>query len=120
MSLSFQIKAGGGPPAGFYKGTFRTVEATEHEEFGAGLKFVFEVSEGDHKGELATRITSAEPTPKNAAGRMISGITGETLTPGKSVDLTPFVGREYLLQCEDTKAGNGTRISTVMPNWAKP
>jgi hypothetical protein len=118
--LQFAIKAGGGPPAGFYKATFRTVEETSHEEFGPGLKFVFEVSEGDHKSELATRITSAEPTPKNAAGRMISGISGETLAPEKNVDLAPFVGKEYLLQVEDTKNGNGTRISTVMPNWAKP
>jgi hypothetical protein len=119
MGMTFSIKAGGGPPAGFYKATFKTVEATEHEEFGAGLKFVFEVADGDHKGEQATRITSAEPTPKNAGGRMISGITGETLTPGKNVDVAPFVGKEYLLQVEDTKNGNGTRISTVMPNWAK-
>ena len=118
--LQFAIKAGGGPPAGFYKGTFQTVETTEHEEFGPGLKFVFAISEGDHKGESATRITGSEPTPKNAAGRMISGISGETLTPEKSVDLTPFVGREYLLQVEDCKSGNGTRVVTVMPNWAKP
>jgi hypothetical protein len=118
--LQFEVKAGGGPPAGFYKAKFLNVEATEHEEFGSGLKFVFEVADGDHKGEQATRITSDSPTPKNAAGRMLSGISGEALAPGKNVDLTPFVGREYLLQIEDTKNGNGTRISTVMPNWAKP
>ena len=51
--------------------------------------------------------------------RMISGISGEALTPGKSVDLAPFVGREYLLQVEETANGNGTRIATVMPNWNK-
>ena len=117
--LQFAIKQGGGPPAGFYKGTFRNVEITEHEEFGPGLKFIFEVSEGEHKGEQATRITGDSPTPKNSAGRMISGISGEMLTPGKVVDLAPFVGREFLIQVEDTKGGNGTRIATVMPNWAK-
>jgi hypothetical protein len=117
--LQFEVKAGGGPPAGFYRGNFLAVETTVHEEYGQGLKFVFEISDGDHKGELATRITSNTPTPKNAAGRMIAGLTGETLTPGKTVDLTPFVGKEYLLQVENTANGNGTRISSVMPNWSK-
>ena len=60
-SLQFEVKAGGGPPAGFYRGKFLTVETTEHEEYGQGLKFVFEVSDGDHKNEQATRITSAIP-----------------------------------------------------------
>ena len=115
--MQFEIKAGGGVPAGFYKGKFLDVEATEHEEFGAGLKFLFEVVDGEHKGEQATRITSASPTLKNAAGRMIGGITGETLTPGRNVDLAPFVGREYLLSVETVASGQGTRIATVMPNW---
>ena len=81
--LQFEVKAGGGPPAGFYRGKFLTVDTTEHEEYGQGLKFVFEVIEGDHKGEQATRITSSTPTPKNAAGRMLSGITGETWLRGR-------------------------------------
>ena len=117
--LQFEVKAGGGPPAGFYRAKFLTVETTEHEEYGQGLKFVFEVSEGDHKGEQATRITNSSPTPKNAAGRMLSGLTGETLTPGTKIDLSPFVGREYLLQVEATSNGAGTRVSTVMPAWNK-
>ena len=119
MDLSFEIKQGGGPPPGFYKTKFLTVEATEHDEFGAGLKFCFEVTEGDHKGEQATRITSSSPTPKNAAGRMISGISSETLVAGRRVDLAPFVGLEYLTQVEATPNGNGSRIATVMPNFAK-
>jgi hypothetical protein len=119
MDLQFEIRQGGGPPPGFYKTKFVTVETTEHAEFGAGLKFVFEVIDGDHKGEQATRITSSLPTPKNAAGRMISGISGETLTAGRRVDLAPFVGREYLTQVEATPNGNGSRIATVMPNFAK-
>jgi hypothetical protein len=119
MSLQFEVKAGGGVPAGFYRTKFVDVEATEHEEYGAGLKFVFEVIDGEHKGEQATRITGTSPTPKNAAGRMISGVLGATLTPGAQVDLEPCVGRTYLVQVADTKNGQGTRIETVMPAEAK-
>jgi hypothetical protein len=119
MELQFEIKQGGGPPPGFYKTRFVTIEPTQHEEFGTGLKFVFEVIDGEHAGEQATRITSAQPTTKNAAGRMISGITGEALAPGKRVDLAGFVGKEYLAQVEATPNGSGSRITNVMPNWSK-
>ena len=118
MSLSFQIESGGGPPAGFYKANFLNVEPTEHAEYGAGLKFVFEVADGEHVGTQATRITSAKPTPKNAAGKMIGGISGTSLAAGATVDLTPFVGREFLLSVEETPNGQATRIATVMPTGA--
>ena len=39
---------------------FKRVEPTEHDEYGPGLKFIFE----DEKGETATRITGVDPTPK--------------------------------------------------------
>ncbi len=116
MSLTFEIKAGAGVPAGFYKARFKEVEQTEHDEYGAGLKFVFEVVDGEQKGGAATRITSPSPTPKNAAGRMIAGITGTSLVPGAKIDLAPFVGKLYLVQVENVASGNGTRISTVMPS----
>lgn len=115
--LQFEVKASGGPPAGFYRTRFITVEPTQHEEFGAGLKFVFEVTEGELKGQQASRITSSSPTPKNAAGRIVSGIIGEPLVAGQRIDLAPFVGREYLTQVETVPGGTSTRIATVMPAW---
>ena len=114
MSLQFEIGQSGGPPAGIYRAKFQDVEPTEHDEFGDGLKFVFEVVQGDHAGEAATRITSPKPTPKNAAGRMIAGITGKSIAAGEKLDLAPFVGKSYLLQVAETKNG-ATRIETVMP-----
>ena len=118
MTMQFEVGAGGSTvPEGFYKGTFSVAEETEHEEYGAGCKWIFEVTEGEHKGEQATRITSPDPTLKNACGRVIAGIMGESLKIGAKVDLESFVGREYLLQVEAAPKGEGTRISTVMPNW---
>jgi hypothetical protein len=113
--LQFEVSMGGGcVPAGFYRGKFSGIEPTEHEEYGAGLKFTWTVVGGDHNGEQATRITSDKPTPKNAAGRMLAGLTGLTLKPGTKVDLGPCVGKEFLLQVEETQQGS-TRVSTVMP-----
>ena len=114
MTLQFEIGQGGcSLPEGVFKARFVDVEPTIHDEYGDGLKFVFEVTDGDRIGELGTRITSAKPTPKNAAGRIIAGIVGESLKAGKTVSLEPFVGKEYLIQIELTK-NDSTRIATVM------
>jgi hypothetical protein len=113
--LTFEISAGVGVPAGFYKAVFKTVEKTVHEEYGDGLKFIFEVVDGDQRGGLATRITNPKPSPKNAAGRMIAGVSGKSLSPGETIDLAPFIGKTYLLQVESVANGNGTRIGSVIP-----
>ena len=115
MSLQFEIVQGGSTvPAGIFKMAFQTVEPTSHDEFGPGLKFCFEVIDGEHAGEQATRITSDKPSPKNSAGRMITGIVGRSISPGENIDLAFYVGKKYLVQVEDAKGG-GTRIATVMP-----
>lgn len=117
MTMQFEIQSGGGPPEGFYKCRFKAIEPSDHDEYGPGLRFEFEVLDGEHQGMIASRITNATPTPRNAAGRMISGISGASLKPGLRIDLEPFVGNEYLVQVEATANGQGTRISSVMPNW---
>jgi hypothetical protein len=115
MSLTFEVSAGAGVPAGFYKAVFENVEQTTHDEYGDGLKFVWKVIDGPQTGGLATRITSPKLSPKNAAGRMIAGISGKSLVPGEKIDLTPFVGRTCLLQVEAVANGNGSRVSSVIP-----
>jgi hypothetical protein len=115
MSDEFEIKSGDGVPAGIYRTMLLRVEDTNHDEFGVGRKFVFEVLDGDQKGGLATRITSPHATLKNAAGRLIAGITGTSLVPGTKIGLKPFYGRCYLVQVENAPSGNGTRVTSVIP-----
>ena len=118
MSMQFEVGAGGSTvPEGFYKAKFVAIDPTEHEEYGPGSKWIFQVVDGEHSGEQATRLTSPTPTPKNACGRMIAGVLGESLKVGAKVDLESYVGREYLLQVEPAPKGEGTRIAAVMPNW---
>lgn len=113
MSMQFEVAQGGGPPVGVYKAKFVGVEETTHDEYGAGLKFVFDIIAGDHAGEQATRITQPKPTPKNACGRMLAGISGETLKPGVTIDLAPHVGETFMIQVEETK-NDSTRIGTII------
>jgi hypothetical protein len=112
--MEFEISAGSGPPAGNYKATFQGVEQTTHESYGAGLRFSFVVSEGPQKGAVATRGTGDKPSTGNAAGKLISALTGQTLTGGAKVSIADCVGKAYLVTVGQSPSGNGTRVETVI------
>lgn len=119
MDLNFEITAGGSSvPSGLYRATFDRVEESTHEEFGDGLKWIFKVVDGEHTGEEASRITGCKPTPKNAAGRMLAQLSGLAAKPGTRITIDDCIGREYMIQVEDSPGGNGTRIATAMPRDA--
>jgi hypothetical protein len=114
MLDEIEIAHGGGPPAGHYRCEFLGVKQATHEEYGAGLRFEFRVLDGPHAGAVASRTTSARPTPGNAGGRLISQITGANLAGGQKVSLRDCVGRTFLVIAEPTKSGTGTRIGSVI------
>ncbi len=105
------IVRSGGVPGGSYIGKFLGVEPTE-TKLGKALRWTWEVASGPHAGAKASRITPTEPTPKNACGRILSGITGKSLVTGEEVDPQSFLGRSYLLVVIDCDGG-GTRVETV-------
>ncbi len=111
--MELEIKNSSGPPPGLYRATFAGVERTTHDEFGAGLRFDFTIVDGEHTGALASRITSASPTLKNAAGKIIGGIVG-ALAVGR-VDLAAHIGKEYLVLVEIAPSGTATRVVSVLP-----
>ncbi len=114
MSLQFQIEQGGSTvPAGAFRARFTEVGDTEHEEYGAGLRFVWKVVGGDHDGEETSRITGIKPTPKNALGKILAGLTGGGIEVGQTVDIESCIGREYLINVGETKGG-GTRVESVI------
>ena len=86
MSLGFTIKSKD-RPAGIHRARFNGCEKTTHAEYGDGLRFEFEVIEGEHLGMRACRYTSADPTPRNAAGRMMADLLGTKPTNGLAVNL---------------------------------
>lgn len=109
-----EIGFGGGPPAGSYRCTFLGVKHTTHEEYGEGLRFEFQVLDGPHAGSIAARTTNAKPTPNNAAGRLLSQITGANLSGGQKASVRDAVGKAFLVIVEPTKSGTGTRIGSVI------
>ena len=110
-----EIGFGGGPPAGAYKAEYLGVKRTEHPEYGAGLRFEFRVLDGPQAGAVAAVTTGAKPTPANKAGKVIAQLTGTTLAGGQKANLSGAVGRTFLIVCEATPSGKGTRIANVVP-----
>jgi hypothetical protein len=109
-----EVSHGGGPPAGNYRCEFVGVRRTTHEEYGEGLRFEMKVLDGPHAGAIASRTTSARPTPGNAAGRLLAQITGANLAGGQKASVRDAVGRVFLVIVETTKSGAGTRIGSVI------
>lgn len=101
-------------PAGVYKAIFQGLEEMTHAEYGAGLRFDFEISDGPHQGKRSSRITSADPTPRNAAGRMLADLAGVVPANGVSVDPAQFVGREYMIVVRENDSGR-TRVESLCP-----
>lgn len=115
MSGLMLTVSSGGVPAGAYSATLASVEPTPADPqrgYGPGLRWTFAVAAGPLAGQTTQRVTSPTPTPRNACGRILAGVVGRELRPGESVDLSPYIGRTYLVIVE-TGEGGGTRVASV-------
>jgi hypothetical protein len=112
--ITFKMQPGG-VPSGTYRAKFCGVEPSQHAEYGPGVRFLFEVTDGPYAGQQTGRVTALKPTPGNNTGRMLAGIVGRPLRPDEEVDIDQYVGRPYLLTVEQTPGG-ATRVATVVPS----
>jgi hypothetical protein len=110
MAMGFTIRSND-CPAGIHKARFNGCEKTTHVEYGDGLKFEWEISEGKHEGVRAYRYTSAIPTPRNAAGRIMADLAGVTAANNVSIDLDECVGRTYMIVVKESESGR-TRVES--------
>jgi hypothetical protein len=110
MGLILKVSAGG-VPAGSYLAKFTGIEATNND-YGDGLRWQFEVLNGENKGLQTSRTTSNKPTLKNSAGKLLAGLAGGALTPGMEIDPIKFVSQTYLIVVANTESGS-TRVESV-------
>lgn len=101
-------------PEGNYVGDFVGCEEVTHEEYGLGLRFEWQVTEGRHKGKSCYRTTSPEPTTKNACGAVMSALAGVSQSGGERVSLDDCIGRSYLLIVKKSPSGKGTRVHELI------
>jgi hypothetical protein len=114
MLDEIEIGFGGGPPPGAYKAEYLGVKKTEHPEYGPGLRHELRVLDGPQAGAIAAVTTSAKPTPGNKAGKIIAALTGATLAGGQKASLSSAVGKTYLIVCEATPSGKGSKVTNIV------
>jgi hypothetical protein len=106
----------GGVPAGAYQAEFIGVEvqpANPEKKYDEGLRWKWKVKGGLQDGQVASRITGKKPSPRNACGRILSGLLGRALAEGEKVQVGPLVGRTYLVVVASTPNG-GTRVDNCV------
>lgn len=109
-----------GAPPGLYRAKFLGAKADTHPEYGAGLKWEFEVVDGPSAGKVIGRTTSPAPTLKNGCGKMLQMLTGGTAALHQEFDLDQYVGRVFQVMVETNSTGTGTRVGSVMPTTGQP
>jgi hypothetical protein len=100
-----------GVPEGSYLGKFVRVEPTTND-FGEGLKWIWEITTGQQAGQIASCTTSTNPSAKNRCGKVVTGMLGKSLPNGEELDTDMFVGRTYLLIVRKGESG-GTFVDSV-------
>jgi hypothetical protein len=104
----------GSVPVGNYAAKLTAVDKINHAEYGPGLKFSFEVLKGPQAGQKVSRTTGLSPTPRNAAGKLLSSMLGRTLTLDEQVNVADLIGREFFV-IVGAGQGESTRVETAVP-----
>src|SRR5688572_17370951 len=107
MSDSFVIEDSS-VPAGNYEAKFVGHENRVHPEYGDGILFLWEITDGKYKGRQAGRTTGPRPLTGNACGRMLSELSGSDLKDGVRVKPDDYVGKKYLIIVKATPNGKST------------
>ena len=108
--MKLTLSSGSVPPNS-YHAKFVGVEAVEANQYGPGLRWIFEITAGPHSGSRVSRMTGAVPTLKNGCGKLLMALSGKN-TVGETVDLTAFVGKPYLIIVVQRPEG-GTSLDNV-------
>ena len=79
----------------------RLVECRPHlSEHGPMVVLAFDVD-----GRAVSRYVGAKCTNSNAAGRMVAGLLGRQMAPGKAVDLRPLINKQFRITVEHVSDG---------------
>jgi hypothetical protein len=97
-----------------YAAKLLAVEPVTNDQYGAGIKFTFQVVRGPHAGQKVARTTGCSPSLKNSLGKLLSGMLGRTLSIDEEVEVEDLIGREFMVVVAITESG-GCRVETATP-----
>lgn len=90
---------------GSYPGEFREVQDSFHDEYGAGLRWVFCIS----NGEIISRITQPTASAKNSCGQFLEMVSGLPIHEAMKHDTNEWSGQPGTIVVE--AAGENVRVA---------
>jgi len=80
---------------------------------GKAYRWQFTITDGEYKDKPISELSDANSpaTPKNKTGRFLAAIGKAELKAGVQVDPDSYVGKRYMVFCEQ-KEGGGSKITT--------
>lgn len=102
--MKFTFTEAEGLPLGSYAAKFSAAEPFEND-FGPGVRLVFEVLQGEHQGRKSSRICSQKLSSKSNLFKFVQSLKGSKLEPGEQVDLADYIGASGMMIVEQTDSG---------------
>lgn len=115
MAFTIQFNPGG-LPVGAYPARFIRAEPYQNpdrSDLPPGVKMVWEVTDGDFKGQEASRITSLKMGAGANFPKFLKAFLGRPPEPGESIDLESFYGQAGTAIVEETESG-ATRVGSFI------
>ena len=106
--------AGSTVPAGSYDAKFKGIEEFNEGEYGPGVRLLYEVTSGEHAGEIASRICSQKFSSKSNLFKFAGQLRGTEVSLGEDFDFAEFVGTTGKIMVETTANGESTRVSMFL------
>ena len=97
-------------PPGTYHGTFAGLADTEHQEYGPGLQWMFEIDQGEFAGKTVRRTTDSVATKTNLCGSFWEMVSGLPFQEAKEHDSDDWLGHTGTIVVERSPSGDGVRV----------
>jgi hypothetical protein len=106
----------GGVPAGSYSAEFIGAEDFEDKNgkgYGPALSLKWKILDGEHAGEIASRIAGKKLSPKSTLGKFAVALKGGQIASGEAFRLGDYIGLRGAILVEPTESG-GTRVGAFI------
>jgi hypothetical protein len=92
-------------PAGQYLAKLLEIKQTEHESYGPGWCWLFEITKGKYAGQTVQRTTAGKATKANATGKFMVALSRLSYDEAIKRDMDDFVGTECALIVSESESG---------------
>ena len=113
MQLYTQIEPG------TYRGHFKGVTQTLHEEYGDGVRWDFTINDKNMGEVSVSRTTKAVASNRNSCGKFLEMVSGLILKAAINHNTDEWLGTAGTILVESAPSGDGVRVAQFIRDDAK-